>query len=76
MLLAPLSVLGGLLLPLAVLMLIVGRHLLRGPGALGLPWRFLYVSVLAVLFLVVGLALWTDAACGADCQPVVTPVFP
>lgn len=34
------------------------------------------MSVLAMLFLVIGLALWADSGCGADCQPVVTPVFP
>ncbi|MGW8886290.1 hypothetical protein [Streptomyces sp. NPDC055749] len=76
MLAALLSVLGALLLPIAVLMLIVGRRWLYGPDALELPWRLLYVSVLAVLFLVIGLALWTDSGCGAECQPVVTPVFP
>jgi hypothetical protein len=47
-----------------------------GPGALELPWRLLFVLVLVVLFAVSGLALWADADCGADCQPVVTPVFP
>ncbi|KPI23336.1 hypothetical protein ACGFZJ_10180 [Streptomyces sp. NPDC048253] len=73
---ALLGVLGGLLLPVAVLMLIIGRSLLWGPDALELPWRLLYVLVLALLFLVVGLALWTDSGCGADCEPVVTPVFP
>ncbi|MFF3934729.1 hypothetical protein [Streptomyces phaeofaciens] len=76
MLSALLGVLGGLLLPVAVLMLIVGRRWLWGPEALELPWRLLYVSVLAMLFLVVGVALWADSGCGADCQPVVTPVFP
>jgi hypothetical protein len=73
---ALLSILGALLLPVAVLMLIVGRQWLWGPEALELPWRLLYVSVLAVLFLVTGLALWTESGCGADCQPAVTPVFP
>ncbi|KQX65006.1 MULTISPECIES: hypothetical protein [unclassified Streptomyces] len=73
---ALLAVVGGLLLPVAVLMLIVGRRWLWGPEALEWPWRLLYLSVLAVLFLVIGLALWTDSGCGADCEPVVTPVFP
>ncbi|MER5200790.1 hypothetical protein ACWD3J_45970 [Streptomyces sp. NPDC002755] len=73
---ALLSVVAGLLLPVAVLMLIIGRRLLWGPDALELPWRLLYVSVLAVLFLVVGLALWADSGCGADCEPVLTPVYP
>lgn len=73
---ALLSVVAGLLLPVAVLMLIVGRWLLWGPEALELPWRLLYVSVLAVLFLVIGLALWTESGCGAACEPGLTPVFP
>ncbi|WP_327181067.1 hypothetical protein [Streptomyces sp. NBC_01334] len=76
MLSALLSIVAGLLLPVAVLMLIVGRPLLWGPEALELPWRLLYVAVLAALFLLIGLALWTDSSCGADCEPVVTPVFP
>ncbi|MEV5687596.1 MULTISPECIES: hypothetical protein [unclassified Streptomyces] len=74
---ALLSILGGLLLPVAVLMLIVGRRMLFwGPDALELPWQILYLLVLAVLFLVIGFAAWTDSGCGAECQPVVTPVLP
>ncbi|MDQ1036640.1 hypothetical protein QFZ75_003056 [Streptomyces sp. V3I8] len=76
MLSALLGILGGVLLPVAVLLLIIGRSWLWGPGALELPWRLLFVLVLVVLFAVSGLALWADADCGADCQPVVTPVFP
>lgn len=76
MLSALLSVLAALLLPVAALMLIIGRGLLWGPEALELPWRLLYVSVLAVLFSVIGLALWLEMSCGTACEPVVTPVFP
>lgn len=72
-----LSVLAGVLLPVAVLMLVVGRRLLfRGPDALELPWQLLYVTVLAVLLLVIGFAAWSDTGCGDECQPVVAPVLP
>ncbi|WP_328674048.1 hypothetical protein [Streptomyces sp. NBC_00328] len=76
MLSALLDVLAGLLLPVAVLMLVIGRRWLWGPEALELPWRLGFVSILAVLFLVIGLALWLDSGCGADCEPAMTPVFP
>ncbi|MFH8933534.1 hypothetical protein [Streptomyces griseosporeus] len=71
-----LTVLGALLLPVAVLMLMLGRGWLWGPDALSLRWRLLYGLTLAALFVLVGLALWPDARCGADCEPVVTPVYP
>ncbi|MFC8448175.1 hypothetical protein [Kitasatospora sp. NPDC057223] len=71
-----LSVLAGLLLPVAVLLLVVGRRWLWGPEALELRWRLLFVAVLAVLLLVIGAGLWSDAVCGADCEPVLTPVYP
>ncbi|GJF35071.1 hypothetical protein KNE206_77710 [Kitasatospora sp. NE20-6] len=71
-----LSVLAGLLLPVVALLLAVGRRWLQGPEALELPWRFLFVAVLAVLLLVIGAGLWSDATCGSDCEPVMTPVHP
>ncbi|MDR6980761.1 hypothetical protein J2X68_007503 [Streptomyces sp. 3330] len=76
MLSALLSIVAGLLLPVAVFMLVIGRQWLWGPEALELPWRLLYVLVLAVLFLVIGLGLWADVSCGADCEPALTPVYP
>ncbi|WP_405015100.1 hypothetical protein [Kitasatospora sp. NBC_01539] len=73
---ALLSVLAGLLLPVAVLLLIIGRGWLWGPDALELHWRLLFVAVLAVLLLAIGAGLWSDASCGTDCEPVLTPVYP
>ncbi|GJF33453.1 hypothetical protein KNE206_61530 [Kitasatospora sp. NE20-6] len=71
-----LSVLAGLLLPVAVLLLVVGRGWLWGSEALELRWRLLFVAVLAVLLLMIGAGLWSDATCVADCEPVMTPVYP
>ncbi|GHD53638.1 hypothetical protein [Streptomyces galbus] len=71
------SVLGAVLLVVAVFALLVDGRRLRRPVARPIPWRLLAASATAALFLVLlGLAVWSDVTCHHDCEPTVTPVYP